>query len=88
MGLRTVRLSPEGEMALRRIVRRTGLSISGALTRGLLVLSEEVARNTVERPYEIYAQLDLGPGGYAAVSSTDSRRGVRDAVRRRLGRGR
>jgi hypothetical protein len=86
MGLRTVRLSPEGEAALRRIIRTTGLSISGALTRGLLALSEDVARNAVQRPYEIYAQLDLGPGGYAAVPSTDTRRGVRDAVRRKLGR--
>ena len=86
MGLRTVRLGPEAEDALHRIVRATGLSISGVLTRGLLALSEDVARQAAGRPYDVYARLDLGPGGYAIAPSTDTRRAVRKAIRRKLGR--
>jgi hypothetical protein len=86
MGLRTVRLSPEAERALQRVVRITGLSISGALTRGVLALSDEVSRRVTETPYEIYARLDLGPGGDAIAPSTDSRRAVRRAIGKKLGR--
>jgi len=86
MALRTVRLKPEAEQALRQIVRATGLSVSGALSRGLLVLREEVARYASPTPYEVYVRLDLGPGGYAIVSSTQTRHGVRKAIRRKLGR--
>jgi hypothetical protein len=35
---------------------------------------------------EIYKDLDLGPGGYAIAPSTETRRGVREAIRRKLGR--
>lgn len=86
MATRTVRLGPEAEKALARIVFATGLSVSGALTRGLLVLNENLARYTAARPYEIYARLDLGSGGYAIAPSTQTRRGVRAAVSRKLGR--
>ena len=37
-------------------------------------------------PYAIYDELDLGPGGYAIASSTDTRTGVRLALKRKLGR--
>jgi tetratricopeptide (TPR) repeat protein len=37
-------------------------------------------------PYDIYAELDLGPGGYATAPSTDIRHGVREAIKRKLGR--
>lgn len=86
MATRTVRLGPEAEEALAQIVRATGLSVSGALTRGLLVLNENLARYTVATPHEIYARLDLGPGGYAIAPSTETRRGVRAAISRKLGR--
>lgn len=86
MALRTVRLDSEAEEALRRVVDATGLSISGALTRGLLVLSEEVTGQASRTPYEVYARLDLGPGGDAIAPSTETRRGVRRAIRRKLGR--
>jgi len=36
--------------------------------------------------YEIYKGLDLGPGGYAIAPSTETRRGVREALRRKFGR--
>lgn len=52
-------------------------------------------RNTSQRspvmkerrtPQEIYKSLDLGPGGYAIAPSTEVQRGVREAIRRKLGR--
>ena len=44
MGVRTVRLDAEAEKALAHIVRITGLSISGALKQGLLVLHTQRAQ--------------------------------------------
>ncbi len=86
MSLRTVRLRPEAEQALKRIVRATGLTISGALNRGLLMLSGDLGQRGGRTPYEVYLTLDLGPGGYAVAPSTDTRRGVRKATRRKLAR--
>jgi hypothetical protein len=86
MALRTVRLVPEAEQALERITRSTGLSISGALNRGVLLLGEEIARRPRKTAHQTYSELDLGPGGYAVAPSTAVRRGVRRAIRRKLGR--
>jgi hypothetical protein len=86
MGIRTVRLDDDTEKALAQILRMTGLSVSGAMKKGLLVLRNEVAREAQRVPYDIYEQLDLGPGGYATAPATDTRRGVRAAIRRKLRR--
>jgi hypothetical protein len=86
MGVRTVRLDEEAEKALAYIVDTTGLSISGALKQGLLVLCAQLAQPTHQAPYDIYAALDLGPGGYAIAPSTETRRGVQEVVKRKLGR--
>ena len=86
MGVRTVRLDEEAEQALAYIVHTTGLSVSGALQQGLLALREQLAQPAHRTPYDIYAALDLGPGGYAIAPSTETRRGVREAIKRKLGR--
>ena len=86
MGVRTVRLDDEAEKALEQIMRIAGLSISGAFKRGLLLLRGDLVQKAQRMPYDVYAELDLGPGGYAAAPSTDTRRGVREAVKRKLGR--
>lgn len=83
---RTVRLDEEAEKVLRQIVQVTGLSISATFKKGLLVLHDEIARHTQRTPYEIYRELDLGPGGYAIAPSTSTRRGVQDAIRKKLRR--
>ena len=88
MALRTVRLGPEAERALDRIVRATGLTASGALNRGLLVLNEHLAEYRTETPYDVYARLDLGSGGDAIAPSTDVKQAVRGAIRKKLGRAR
>ena len=49
-------------------------------------LREQLAQQARRTPYDIYAALDLGPGGYAIAPSTETRRGVREAIKRKLGR--
>ena len=86
MATRTVRLDDEAEAALQQIRQATGLPISEALKQGLRSLRQRVVENAERTPYDVYQQLDLGPGGYAIAPSTDTRRGVADALRRKLRR--
>jgi hypothetical protein len=83
---RTVRLDDEAEAALQQIRQATGLPISEALKQGLRSLRQRVVEEAERTPYDVYQQLDLGPGGYAIAPSTDTRRGVADALRRKLRR--
>jgi hypothetical protein len=86
MGTKSVRLDDEAEQALEQIRQATGLSVSGVLKEGLLALRSRLEQQSPHTPYEIYAQLDLGPGGYASAPSTEVRRGVHQAVARKLKR--
>ncbi len=86
MASRTVRLDEEAEAALRQVQKATGLPISEALKRGLHSLSSQIAQDAAQTPYEIYRKLDLGKGGYAIAPSTDTRRGVTQALRKKLHR--
>ena len=86
MATRTVRLDDEAEAALQQIREATGLPISEALKQGLRSLRHRVVEEAERTPYDVYQQLDLGPGGYAIAPSTDTRRGVADALRRKLRR--
>lgn len=81
MAIRTVRLDDETEAALRQIREATGMPISEALKQGLRSLHRQVKESSRQRPFDIYQNLDLGPGGYASVPSTDTRRGVIEALR-------
>jgi hypothetical protein len=85
MAVRTVRLDEETEKILAQIVSATGLSVSAAVKKGLRALAGEV-RTSGPIPYDIYKDLDLGPGGYAIARASDVRRGVRTAIRRKLHR--
>ena len=84
MALRTVRLDDEAEATLRQIREATGLPISEALKQGLRSLQQQVREASGQRPYDLYDRLDLGPGGYAIAPSTDTRRGVTAALRKKL----
>lgn len=86
MATRTVRLDAEAEKALQEVQEATGLPISEALKRGLRSLQEQVRREGGRTPYDVYQELDLGAGGYAIAPSTDSPRGVREALRKKLRR--
>jgi hypothetical protein len=86
MGLRTVRLDEDAEKALAEVVAVTGLSVSAAMKKGLLGLREAAVRDVQRTPYDIYKELDLGPGGHAIAPATQARRAVRAAIRRKLRR--
>ena len=81
MGSRTVRLDDEAEQALDEIRRLTGMTISRALKRGLLVLRHQIAQNRQITAWSVYEALDLGPGGYSPVPARDAKKGVREAIR-------
>jgi hypothetical protein len=84
MAIRTVRLDDETEATLREIREATGLPISEVLKEGLRSLQQQVRNSAGQRPYDLYASLDLGPGGYAREPSTETRRGVTAAIRKKL----
>ena len=84
MAIRTVRLDDEAEATLRQIREATGLPISEALKQGLRSLSQQVRDTSGQHPYNLYERLDLGPGGYAIAPSTETRRGVVVALRKKL----
>jgi hypothetical protein len=83
MGTRTVRLDDKTEASLEQIRQATGLSISEILKRGIRAFLKDVLQKAESSPYEIYSHLDLGPGGYATAPSSDSRRGVEQALKRK-----
>jgi hypothetical protein len=39
-----------------------------------------------QNAYDIYHELDLGPGGYSSAPSTETRRGAREAILKKLNR--
>lgn len=86
MATRSVRLDDEAEAVLQQIREVTGLPISEALKQGLQSLKQRVGEESTRRPYDLFQQLDLGPGGYAVAPSTDTRRGVVAALRKKLRR--
>jgi hypothetical protein len=83
MAIRTVRLDDEAERALKEIRAATGLPISEALKRGLRSLQEQVRQEADRLPYDIYRELDLGPGGYAVAPSSRAKQAVREVLRRK-----
>lgn len=83
---KTVRMEPEDEKVLERILRRTGWTASDALKRGLRSLEREVAKQPTTSAFDIYAGLDLGPGGYAAGPASKSRETAKRVIRRKHGR--
>lgn len=82
MSVRTVRLDEASEQILEGLARDMGLSISAVLKEGLLAL-ESQRKTEAPNAYEIYRQLDLGPGGYALAPSTETRQGVERVLRRK-----
>jgi hypothetical protein len=83
MGIRTVRLDDETERELARLRNATGLSISEVLKRGLEAYRAQVAGESLRTPYEIFKQLDLGPGGRARSPARQAKVAVADLIRRK-----
>lgn len=86
MATRTVRLDDEAEVVLQQIRDVTGWPISEALKQGLQSLRQRVGEESGRTPFDLYQKLDLGPGGYTVAPSTDTRRGVVTALRKKLRR--
>jgi hypothetical protein len=86
MATRTVRLDEESERALAEIQRRTGMQVSTALKRGILAVRASLRAAEASNPFDVYARIDLGPGGYASVPARQAKariRSVLEARRRR-----
>ena len=77
MAIRTVRLDEESERALAEIRRCTGMHVSMALKRGLLAVREGLRAAQAAKPYDIYARIELGPGGYARVPARQAKRRIK-----------
>ena len=86
MATRTIRLNEDDERRLEEICRSTGLTISGAVRRSLRALEEQLGRVAMPTPYDLYSELDLGPGGYAKAPSTSTREAAKQAIERKLRR--
>jgi hypothetical protein len=86
MATRTVRLDAETERVLAEVQRRTGLSASGALKRGLVAARAALRHQAGLTPFEIYRRINLGPGGYARVPARRAKPGVRALLRAKRGR--
>lgn len=86
MATRTVRFDHETEEALNEVRAATGWPISEVMKRGVQAMRESLRRQPKRLPYDIYDELDLGAGGYAIVSSADTRSGMRLALKKKLGR--
>lgn len=86
MATRTVKLDDETERLLDQLVHATGLSISEVLKKGLLTLRERLEETSARSAWDVYADLDLGPGGYSIAPSAESRRNIQEALRRKFGR--
>lgn len=86
MAVRTVRLDAESERALAEVRKRTGMSVSTALKRGLIVLREHVVTGDSPTFGEVFRTLDIGPGGYLRGDARRSKELVRAALIRKHGR--
>lgn len=86
MSTRTVRLDDETEKTLNEIRETTGLSISAILKKGLTAYKDEVLGVVTMTPYDVYRQLDLGPGGHSIGASTNTKQAVRDSIKRKINR--
>lgn len=83
MGTRTLRTDAEDEARLERIQKSTGWTISFVLKEGVRALEQKLAQEPTNAAYEVYARLDLGPGGYASGSASNSRAAARAAILRK-----
>ena len=72
--------------ALKDVRKKTGMPISEALKRGLRSLRDQVDCEVRQTPWEVNWQIEQAPGGSSIGSSTNVRRAVREAVRKKIGR--
>ena len=83
MGTRSVRLDEETERALGALASATGASVSEILKRGVLSLRDATLNASPRGAWQVYRELDLGPGGDALAPARESKRAVGAVLRAR-----
>ena len=83
MATRTVRLDPDSERILADIQEATGLPVSDVLKQGLIALRASLREEVARKPYEVYEELDLGPGGYAVAPAREAKQAIREVLSRK-----
>jgi hypothetical protein len=67
---RRISFNGEEERVLKRLRKATSMSTAQLLKAGLKSLESNIPKETGKTPFEIYCELDLGPGGSAVGPST------------------
>lgn len=87
MGTRTVRMDDASEATLADLRRRTGLSISEVVRRGLRAYERELDSDITRRPYEVYKSLGLPRDGERALApAAKAKEAVAEIIRKKHGR--
>jgi hypothetical protein len=86
VGARTIRLSEHDEQVLAAVRARTGLSVSEALPRGLLALSADLDEEQAITPYDVFQELDPGPGGEALAPGRAAKEAMPAILQKKAGR--
>ena len=82
MNTRTVRLDDDSERLLAELRERTGLSISSVFKRGLEAFAQVAPSKEQRTPWEIYRELDIGPGSGKTDGAENAKTQVADIIRR------
>ena len=85
MGTRTVRLDEKTEELLQKVRKRTGLSISEVLKRGVQAYSDNAVREPGPTPYEVFRRIhdDNATGGWSEAPARDAKKAIRDVIARK-----
>jgi len=87
MATRTVRLDADTEQLLQKVRRKTGLSVSEVLKRGVRAYSEHAIREP-ETAYEVFRRIHdpAATGGWSVAPARDAKKAVREVIARKHGR--
>lgn len=83
MSIRTVRLDPEYDLLLEEIQGMTGISTSTAFKRGLTALRDSLRQEGHGTPFDVYAGLDIGPGGQARAPARKAKPALAEILRQK-----
>lgn len=85
MGMRTVRLDDDAEATLATLQKQTGMSISNVLKQGLKYFAKAQETAATTKPYDIYRELDLGPGDESVPPAVEAKSAVAGIIRQKHG---
>jgi len=61
--------------------------VSDVVKTGIVALSRKLPKGPASRPYEVYMEIDLGPGGYARAPARKAKSAIKDILRRKHRKG-